>query len=262
MNKNKVTDNQEYLKRVGSAIRAGKISISDAIEASTIRHQGYNYMLAERLKFPSHTFISIQDAIWNDDGQEKKIILPIQNVVAVDAMDDHMIRFEPEQYKQKLIAMAGGAESQKLFSFGSAVMNAVETNVTDSATLLSVIMKETLQFLKERGTFYLATVEDNKPHLRPFGAITEFENKLYIVTSSTKNVYKQIIKNPNIAICVCDENRKWLRIKGIAKADDRIAVKQKMLDDNPVLIMRKRYTSAQDPTMKIFYIDNAEIEFN
>ena len=124
------------------------------------------------------------------------------------------------------------------------------------------LFAEALRFLKEQKTFYLATVEDGKPVLRPFGAVMGFENKLYIVTSNTKSVYAQIMKNPSIAICACDENRKWVRITGIAKRDDRIIAKQKMLDDNPVLIQRKRYTSAEDPTMAIFYIDDIKVEFN
>lgn len=122
-------------------------------------------------------------------------------------------------------------------------------------------MEEVLEFLKEQQTFYVATVEDGKPHLRPFGAAMEFEGNLYIVTSNTKNVYNQIMKNPSIAICACGENRKWVRIEGTAVRDDRIEAKQKMLDDNPVLTLRKRYTSAKDTTMAIFRIDDIRIEF-
>ena len=45
-------------------------------------------------------------------------------------------------------------------------------------------MNETLQFLKECGTFYLATSENGQPHVRPFGAVCEYEGKLYIVTNN------------------------------------------------------------------------------
>lgn len=43
-------------------------------------------------------------------------------------------------------------------------------------------MKETYEFLKECGVFYLATVEGDQPRVRPFGAINVFEDKLYIQT--------------------------------------------------------------------------------
>ena len=35
-------------------------------------------------------------------------------------------------------------------------------------------------------SFYLATVEGDQPHVRPFGAVCEFEGKLYIVTNNKK----------------------------------------------------------------------------
>jgi len=120
---------------------------------------------------------------------------------------------------------------------------------------------KSIDFLKNK-TFYLATIKDNMPILRPFGAIMEFENKIYFITSNTKKVYKQIIQNPNICICACDENRKWVRINGIAKQDHRKIAKQNMLNQNPVLLERKRYTSADDPTMALFYIGNMVVEFN
>ena len=43
-------------------------------------------------------------------------------------------------------------------------------------------MKKALQFLQACGTFYLATVEKDQPRVRPFGAVCEFEDKLYIIT--------------------------------------------------------------------------------
>ena len=121
-------------------------------------------------------------------------------------------------------------------------------------------MSEVLEFLKNK-TFYLATAENNKPKIRPFGAVMEFENKIYFVTSNEKDVFKQIMNNPNISICACDLSRRWARIEGIAKRDTRIDAKQKMLDENPVLTERKRYKSADDPVMEIFYIDDMIVSF-
>ena len=118
-----------------------------------------------------------------------------------------------------------------------------------------------VSFLKNK-TFYLATVKNNTPVIRPFGAVMEYENKLYFVTANTKEVYKQIIQNPNVCICACGDNRQWMRINGVAKQDNRTVVKQKMLDDNPILIERKRYTSADDSTMAVFCLDNIVTEFN
>ena len=47
-------------------------------------------------------------------------------------------------------------------------------------------MKETYEFLKNAGTYYLATVEYNQPHVRPFGTFNIFQDKLYIQTGKSK----------------------------------------------------------------------------
>ena len=122
-------------------------------------------------------------------------------------------------------------------------------------------MNEISSFLRETKTFFLATSDNGIPKVRPFGALAEYEGKIYFVTSNTKEVFKQIVANPNVCICACDNNRKWVRIAGIAKFDKNPAAKQKMLNDNPNLLKLKRYSSAADPTMEVFYLDNLRAEF-
>lgn len=47
-------------------------------------------------------------------------------------------------------------------------------------------MKEAYDFLRDCGTFYIATEENSQPHVRPFGAISDFEGRLYIETNNQK----------------------------------------------------------------------------
>ena len=56
-------------------------------------------------------------------------------------------------------------------------------------------MNDVVKYLQECGTFFLATVEGDQPHVRPFGAVCEFEGKLYIVTNNKKDVYNQMKVN-------------------------------------------------------------------
>ena len=53
-------------------------------------------------------------------------------------------------------------------------------------------MKETWEFLKNSGVYYLATVDGDQPRVRPFGVAEIFEDKLYIQTGKSKDVSKQI----------------------------------------------------------------------
>ena len=55
-------------------------------------------------------------------------------------------------------------------------------------------MEEVYEFLKETApTYYLATVEDGNPRVRPFGTIDLYEGRLYIQTGKNKKVYRQIL---------------------------------------------------------------------
>ena len=72
-------------------------------------------------------------------------------------------------------------------------------------------MKEIYEFLKECGTYFLATCEGDEPRVRPFGTINIFEDKLYIQTGKSKNVSKQIESNPKVEICgLSQDGSKWM----------------------------------------------------
>lgn len=95
-------------------------------------------------------------------------------------------------------------------------------------------MDKIYQFLKDAGTYYLATVEGDQPRVRPFGTIDLFEGKLYIQTGKKKDVSRQIHANPKIEICAFKDGV-WLRVAAKAVADDRIEAQQHMLDAYPSL---------------------------
>lgn len=118
-------------------------------------------------------------------------------------------------------------------------------------------MKEVYEFINECGTYYLSTIEDNKPRVRPFGTINLFEDKLYIQTGKSKNVFKQIEKNNNFEIC-CFKEGKWLRVSGKLIVDDRIEAKKSMLDKYPDL--RSMYDE-NDNNTSVLYINNAIATF-
>ncbi|MGD1119761.1 MAG: pyridoxamine 5'-phosphate oxidase family protein [Dehalococcoidales bacterium] len=114
-------------------------------------------------------------------------------------------------------------------------------------------MKEVFEFLKKCGTYYLATVDGDQPRVRPFGTVNIFENKLYIQTGKSKDVSKQMKKNPKIEICAMSGGE-WIRVQAVAVEDDRVAAKQNMLDNFPNL--KSRY-SATDNNCQVLYLKNA-----
>ena len=95
-------------------------------------------------------------------------------------------------------------------------------------------MKKVVKYLQECGTFYLATVEGDQPHVRPFGAVCEFEGKLYIITNNKKDVYHQMKANGKVEICGMN-NGTWIRVKGVVKEDTRREARVAMMEANASL---------------------------
>lgn len=115
-------------------------------------------------------------------------------------------------------------------------------------------MKEVYDFLKNCGVFYLATIDNDKPRVRPFGAVNIFEDKMYLQTGKSKNVSKQIEINPNVEISGFT-NGKWIRIETTLVRDERREAKKSMLDNNPEL--RGMYSEDDDNT-EVLYLTNSK----
>ncbi len=114
-------------------------------------------------------------------------------------------------------------------------------------------MKRVLDFLKNAGIYYLATVEGDQPRVRPFGTAKEFEGKLYIQTGRVKPVSRQIAENPKVEICAFKDGS-WIRIACELAEDDRVEAKKAMLDEYPEL--RGMYNE-NDGNTQVFYMKNA-----
>jgi uncharacterized pyridoxamine 5'-phosphate oxidase family protein len=120
-------------------------------------------------------------------------------------------------------------------------------------------MNEVLNFLAETKTFYLATVEGNKPKVRPFGFVMEFEGKLYFATNESKPSFRQLMANPCIEISAANANNEWLRLSGEAVFDARPEVKMKLFEVAPHL--RDMYDKQDSPVLAPFYLKNGEATF-
>ena len=110
-------------------------------------------------------------------------------------------------------------------------------------------MEKVYQFLKDAGTYYLATVDGDQPRVRPFGTVHIFEGKLYIQTGKKKDVSKQLAANPKAEICAFKDGT-WLRVAGKLKA---------MLDAYPSL--RGMYDE-NDGNTQVLYFQDAVATFS
>lgn len=114
-------------------------------------------------------------------------------------------------------------------------------------------MNKIAQFLKDSKTFYLATAEDDQPHVRPFGAVAEWDGKTYIGTNNQKKVFQQILANPKVEISGMDGD-KWIRLTGKLAVDKRREAREAMLEANPSL---KSMYKADDGIFEVLYFTEA-----
>jgi len=117
-------------------------------------------------------------------------------------------------------------------------------------------MSTAYEFLKANPVFHLATVEGGAARVRPFGFSMVFSNKLYICTNKTKDVFKQMQKNPEVEISDMGPDGTWLRIRGKVAADDSHEVKAQAFKESASLLQIYP-KGAEDETFVTLYFTEA-----
>lgn len=121
-------------------------------------------------------------------------------------------------------------------------------------------MESVYNYLKNVETYFLATIDGNKPKVRPFGTIDLYNGKLYIQTGLKKDVAKQLLANPNAEICAFNsKDGTWLRVSGKLILDDDRQARKHMLDAYPNL--RSMYNE-DDGNTAVFYFTEATAIFS
>lgn len=120
-------------------------------------------------------------------------------------------------------------------------------------------MDEVYEYLKANLPYYLATVDGDAPQVRIIGTISKIEGKLYFQTGNIKDMFKQMMTNPHIAICVMGDKGSWLRVSATAVQDDRTEIRQAVIDEYPEL---KRMYAADDGNCEVLYLKDVTATFS
>lgn len=97
-------------------------------------------------------------------------------------------------------------------------------------------MNTAFEFLKANPVFHLATIDGEQARVRPFGFAMVRNQKLYICTNRTKDVYRQMLKCPNVEISGMGADGTWLRITGKVAVDDSREAKAQAFEVAPNLL--------------------------
>jgi uncharacterized pyridoxamine 5'-phosphate oxidase family protein len=118
-------------------------------------------------------------------------------------------------------------------------------------------MNSAYEYLKANPTFHLATVNGNQARVRPFGFTMVRNNKLYLCTNKTKDVFKQMVQNPDVEISDMGTDGTWLRIRGKVAVDDSFDAKVQAFKEAPMLLQIYP-KGADDETYVTLYFTEAE----
>ena len=119
---------------------------------------------------------------------------------------------------------------------------------------------KTLEFLKGSMPFYVATLDNGLPRVRPTGVVTFFQDKIWFHVGQSKGVYQQILKNPSVEIVATGKNREWIRISGAATCVEDEAVTNQALDARPHL--KNMYNEQTGEKLGNFYFEHALVEIS
>ncbi|MDR2353984.1 MAG: pyridoxamine 5'-phosphate oxidase family protein [Deltaproteobacteria bacterium] len=119
-------------------------------------------------------------------------------------------------------------------------------------------MNQVLEFLKTNTPFYLATLKDKTPKIRPLGLTFEYKGKIIFGVGSHKQVYKQLLENPLVEIATTNQAGNWLRLSGHV-----------VFDENPDLFAETTKLFPQvasmypqgGPKLAFFYLKDATAQF-
>lgn len=96
--------------------------------------------------------------------------------------------------------------------------------------------EEILEFVKANPGCYLATVEDNQPHVRGMMMYRADGKGIVFHTAKSKDLSKQIMKNPLVEICFNSPKKDvQVRVNGKAVIKDDIEFKKEIVNARPFL---------------------------
>ena len=118
-------------------------------------------------------------------------------------------------------------------------------------------MNTAFEILKTNQVFHLATVDGQEARVRPFGFVMNRDNKLYMCTNKTKEVYNQMVKSPDIEISGMGADGTWLRVRGKVTFDDSREAKVQAFQEGPMLL-QVYPKGADDEVFVTFFFTEAQ----
>ena len=118
--------------------------------------------------------------------------------------------------------------------------------------------EEAIDIVRDAGFGFFATVEGNKPHVRPMMPYLSEDGELLLALLGRSRTIPQIKANPNVEICFVDRKMWYCRVSGTAAISDDIFKKRIVFENVPML--RQYFAGAEDPNYHLVVIKITSVE--
>ena len=117
---------------------------------------------------------------------------------------------------------------------------------------------EAIDIIRDAGFGFLATVEGNKPHVRPMMPYLTEDGELLLALLGRSRTIAQIKANPFVEICFVDRKMWYCRVSGTAVISNDVAKKEIVFENIPML--RQYFAGPQDPNYHLAVIKIKTVE--
>ena len=118
--------------------------------------------------------------------------------------------------------------------------------------------EEAIDIVRDAGFGFLATVDGNKPHVRPMMPYLSDDGELLLALLGRSRTISHIKANSNVEVCYVDRKMWYCRVTGTAQISNDIAKKQIVFENVPML--RQYFAGPEDPNFHLAVIDVKAVE--
>ena len=115
-----------------------------------------------------------------------------------------------------------------------------------------------IDYLTSIPAWYLATVEDDQPHVRPFSFAAAQDERIWFCTATTKDVYRELEANPKFELTAWKPGSGWIILRGRADLEDRVNDDIRRAGFEHLVGLGEYYDGPNDPTLTFFSFTDAE----
>lgn len=115
---------------------------------------------------------------------------------------------------------------------------------------------EILKLMNDNPVFYLATAEEDQPRVRGMLLFRADEDGIVFHTASTKEVYKQILKNPKAELCFQGAGSQ-IRVTGVLELVEDETLREEIMNHPTRQFLQAWKAQGIEGVLQVFCMKNA-----